>query len=374
MLPVPGWSAFMGGANPLISSAFQRGPLSFFSFGRYALAEALRRAGVGRETAVLLPALHCRSMVEPALHLDAETRFYPVTADLRPDFAALDALAADGAVRAMLLSHYFGFTNALDEARAFCARHGIALIEDCAHAFFGEHRGQPVGTFGDYAIASAWKFFPVRDGAMLRDNSGGSAAPLGRPPALAELKAGAAGLAQGARRVWRRESLPPIDGEALMARARAVAARLAQAGGGRPGVPTFQPEGVDLAGLRLSRGLVSITATGRLVARRRANYRRWLDGVRDVPGLCPLFPDLPEGVVPYAFPVLADADGLVFHAIKLAGMPLWRWEDMAVTACPVARDYRVRLLQLPCHQAIRPDELDWMLDLVRTVAARVATG
>jgi hypothetical protein len=29
-------------------------------------------------------------------------------------------------------------------------------------------------------------------------------------------------------------------------------------------------------------------------------------------------------------------------------------------------------LQLPCHQAIRPDELDWMLDLVRAVALRIA--
>lgn len=372
VLPVPGLGELAGRTDPAPLSAFRHGPLSFFSLGRYALAEALRRAGAGRETAVLLPALHCRSMVEPTLHLGAEVRFYPVARDLRPDFVAAETLAADGKVRALLLPHYFGFPNALDEARHFCARHGLALIEDCAHAFFGDYRGQPLGTFGDYAIASAWKFFPVRDGALLRDNVGGSAAPLRPPPLKAELKACAAGLEQGAKRALRRHPLPPIDAAAWVERARAVATRLVQAGGGRPGEPGFQPEGANLAGLRASRALMSVVDTGRLAGRRRANYRRWAAGVKDAPGLHPLFPELPEGVVPYAFPVLADADGLLFHAIKLAGMPLWRWEDMAVTDCEVALDYRARLLQLPCHQAIRPDELDWMLDLARAVALRVA--
>lgn len=372
VLPVPGLGELAGRTNPAPPSAFRHGPLSFFSLGRYALAEALSRAGAGQETAVLLPALHCRSMVEPALHLGAEVRFYPVARDLRPDFVAAETLAADGKVRALLLPHYFGFANALDEAQAFCARHGIALIEDCAHAFFGQHRGRPLGTFGDYAAASVWKFFPAQDGAVLRDNTGGGGSRPRPPSVKMELKACAALLEQGMKRALRRQPMPPIDGQALVTRANAVAARLAGAGGGRPGVPTFTAEAVGLAGLRVSRAVASAVDAGRLASRRRANYQRWLAGVRDVPGLTPLFPDLPEDAVPYAFPVLADAGGLLFHAIKLAGMPLWRWEDMAITDCPVAMDYRMRLLQLPCHQAIRPDELDWMLDLVRAVALRIA--
>jgi len=45
---------------------------------------------------------------------------------------------------------------------------------------------------------------------------------------------------------------------------------------------------------------------------------------------------------------------------------------MAMTDCPVSRDYRLRLLQLPCHQGLREEELDWMLDVFRTVAPEIA--
>jgi len=370
-LPVPGLAAFFGRREASVSSAFLDRRLSFFSFGRYALAEALRRAGAGPETAVLLPAFHCRSMVESVLHLDAEARFYPVTADLQPDFTAVRALAADGKVRAMVLTHYFGFVNALDEAQSFCSHKNMALIEDCAHAFYGMHRGKPLGTFGHYATASAWKFFPVRDGARLRDNTGSPTAQLRALPAKTELKACAALLETGMRRWLQRRPLPAVDGPVLLSQAKTLSDRLASQGGGKAGSPTFLAKSAAVADSRISRALIPRVSHGRIAHRRRRNYLRWLEGVRDIAGLRPLFSNLPEGVVPYAFPLLADAEGVLFHAVKLAGIPLWRWEDMAMTDCPVSRDYRLRLLQLPCHQGLREEELDWMLDVFRTVAPKL---
>ena len=371
-LPVPSLAVFFGRKEHSVPSAFLDRGLSFFSFGRYALAEALRRTGAGSGTAVLLPAFRCRSMVESVIHLNAEARFYPVTADLQPDFAAAQELAGDGKVRAMVLTHYFGFVNALDEAQAFCSHQSMALIEDCAHAFYGEHDGKPLGTFGHYATASAWKFFPVRDGAMLRDNTGGPAAKLRSPPTKAELKACAAMLESGMKRSIHKSSLPVIDGPELLGRAKTIADRVASLGGGEIGTSTFHSECVHLAGLRASRTHISVITHGHVAHQRRKNYLRWLEGVRDVPGIRPLFPSLPDRVVPYAFPLLTDAEGLLFHTVKLAGIPLWRWEDMAVTECPISRDYRLRLLQLPCHQDLREEELDWMFDVFRTVSPRGA--
>lgn len=369
-LPVPSLAAFFGRKEHSIASAFVDRRLSFFSFGRYALTEALRRAGAGSGTAVLLPAFHCRSMAESVIHLNAEARFYPVTPDLQPDFAAARELAGDGKVRAMVLTHYFGFVNALDEALSFCSNQSMALIEDCAHAFYGEHNGQPLGTFGQYATASAWKFFPVSDGAMLRDNTGGPAAKLRSPPTTTELKAYAAMLKRGMERLIHGRSLPAIDGPELLKGARTIADRLASLGGGETGTSTFQPEFEHLAGLRASRAYISVIAHGPIAHRRRKNYLQWLEGIKDLPGLRPLFPNLPESVVPYAFPLLADAEGVLFHAVKLAGIPLWRWEDMAMTDCPISREYRLRLLQLPCHQGLREEELDWMLSVFQTVSSR----
>ena len=61
--------------------------------------------------------------------------------------------------------------------RQFCVERGIALIEDCAHAMFGEADGKPIGAHGHYAIASLTKFLPTVDG----DASCTAEAPRGAP-------------------------------------------------------------------------------------------------------------------------------------------------------------------------------------------------
>jgi hypothetical protein len=109
-----------------------------------------------------------------------------------------------------------------------------------------------------------------------------------------------------------------------------------------------------------------------VAGRRRAHFQRWLDGLAGVAGVRPLRGELPPGVVPYAFPLLTDAGGLAFHALRSAGIPIWRWEDMARSPCPVAADYRLRLLQLPCHQSLNEEEVDWMIAVTRAVMAQIA--
>lgn len=370
MLPYKGRRRWIGRSGREVPSAFL-GAGEFFVHGRYALVEALRRAGVGPGGAVLLPAYHCRTIVESALYLGAEVRFYPMTADLKPDFASLDRLNADGAVRAMLVTHYFGFANDVVAAEAYCSQHGIALVEDCAHAFYGAHEGRTLGTIGQYSIASAWKFLPVRDGAMLRDNTAtdGSLALAGQGP-LKEAKAAAALLEARVARLVRRPDLQAPEVSELLRQARKIAAA-----GPRQKCTDdmqFNRGQVGMAGLRLSCWQIAHTPHDEVARHRRARYRQWLDGVRDVPGVRPLFPDLPDGVVPYAFPLVTDAGGMIFHALRLARIPIWRWEDVAVTSCPVALDYRLRLLQLPCHQDLSEREIDWMLRVLRGVAEGLA--
>lgn len=350
--------------HEVAESAFMQG--ESFVQGRYALAEALRRAGAQPGKVVLLPALHCRVMVEPVMYLKACPVFYPLLSDLRPDFDALSALLDEmtAPVVALVLTHYFGFQNALNEMAEFCKRYGIALIEDCAHAFYGQSDGRLLGTVGDYAIASPWKFLPVRDGGVLRDNTGGAIEYRQAQPWLAEVKALAALLLIG----WRARHFasPQLDAIALDVAARQLATACVKR---QPyaGLQEFRPEQRLMSGLRGSRFLMSHAAHGWIAQRRRENYQCWLDGVCGVPGATALFPSLPEGVVPYAFPVLIDEQGLGFHLLKLSGLPIWRWEDMAMSDCAVAREYRIRLLQLPCHQSLRKEQLDWMIATLRLV-------
>lgn len=360
MLPTLAASAWSWQADE--GSVFLHGGEAFVQ-GRYALSEALRRAGAGAGRGVLLPSLHCRVMVEAAQVLGARPVFYPMLPDLSPDFSALSLLLErqDTPVAALVLTHYFGFPNAPERVAAVCKRYGVSLIEDCAHALYGKVHGRALGTWGRYAVASPWKFLPLRDGGILLDHRCDDAGERIAQSWLAEAKALAA-LLQFAW-VNRHHALPTPDREALAADTEGAGELSA-----RSGLQYFQPQQMRMAGLRTSRWLARHAAHDWIAARRRAHYRRWLDGVRDLPGVTALFPELPDDIVPCAFPLLLDEPG--FHLLKRAGVPLWRWEDMAIADCAVARDYRVRLLQLPCHQSLTEPELDWMIAIVRQVAVR----
>lgn len=342
-----------------------------FVQGRYALLEAFRRLELHPGQTILMPACHCRTMVEPADHLGLKVRFYPMTANLQPDFPRLSVLAADGMVRAMVLTHYFGFANDVQEAGNFCRAHGLALIEDCSHALYSSLDGRALGSFGDFATASLWKFLPTRDGAVLLDHRGSSPPLLHAQPWFTEFKALAA-LAHRSKSVV--SKLPPID-ETSLAHGATALAEISAARPPKPGKCSLRANGLGRGALRASGVLSAVYPHGWAMAQRRALYRRWLDGVAGVAGVSPLFPQLPDGAVPYAFPLIADTGGLIFHALRLAGIPIWRWEDVAVAAidaCPISRSYRPRLLQLPCHQDLSEDAVDWMATVVRAVTPMIA--
>jgi len=61
-----------------------------------------------------------------------------------------------GRTRAILAVHYAGFPCAVGELAALAREHGLALIEDCAHAVFSWSGGRPCGAFGD---AGCYSFF-----------------------------------------------------------------------------------------------------------------------------------------------------------------------------------------------------------------------
>lgn len=375
------------GAPARPGTVFFRRESRFYRRGRYALLEAFRLAGVGPQGALLAPAYHCRTMLDPAQRLAGEVRLYPLNADLTPDFTALAALcAAPGApVRALLLTHYFGFAQPAAVVARWCAERGIALIEDCSHAFFGEAKdvsGQALaalgsfgtfGTFGDYAVASPWKFFPCADGGVLVANRGAVLpAPPARGGAAAELKAEAKAVLGSLRGVGRLRGGADETPEQLhrrLAQLAATPAAPAVEGVAEDGglSPHYRPEDEGLAGLRSSRLLMRVTDAPRLIARRRRHYAAWVQGVAGLAAARPLHPALPDSCVPYMFPLLVDHPEFHFALLKRLGVPIWRWDEMARSACPVAAAYRLRLLHLPCHQDLSAGEMAWMIAAVRAV-------
>ena len=159
-------ATFGSDAGCAVPSVLTAGDVKFVPRGNIAIALALTHAGIGQGDQVLLPAYHCKSMVEPVIWRGAEPVFYRIGYDTFPDLDDVTQ-ALTPRSRAILVPHYFGFPQNMQLIRDFCDQHHLILIEDCAHAFFGLHAGQPLGSFGDYAIASAWKFYPVPNGGCL---------------------------------------------------------------------------------------------------------------------------------------------------------------------------------------------------------------
>ncbi len=356
-LGFPGWPPGSPGA---MKSAFL-GAECYYHQGRYAIARALVEAGVDSSHAVLMPSYHCRSLVEPALFLDAPILFYQMDECLRPLREHLiDLVSRSGVqIRALLLTHYFGFPQDVDWVVQFCREREIVLIEDCAHAFYGEYQGSPLGRHGQFAIASPRKFFPVPDGGILLDNRKQYRLSLGlqMQPVASELKAAAKGIASILKNFNKSEICIPQSVKYNTDPPGVVNSEDVY----DTGMKWFKPESVHEAGLRVSRWRTKYANHKKICARRRKNYLLWLAAVEGLNDVAALHSELPEHIVPYMFPLIVKNNPhYIFHILKENGVPLWRWEDMAVTDCRVTNSYRISLLQLPCHQGINDFHIEWM--------------
>lgn len=344
-----------------------------FARGRYALREAYRLSGIGPGSALLAPSYHCRTMLDPALALGGDVLLYPLRPDLSPDLAALDALAATRPVRAVLATHFFGMPQPFAPLAAWGKERDITLIEDCSHALFCEHhRPSGVGNLGDFVVSSPYKFLPSPDGGLLYARDDGRLKNLSTrtPSWYNELR--------GMHFAWsrtaeRRRNQTALDAARLDAEYTAIAE-----GQPHPAIDRhelagpsadYRPDHEGYSSLRFSHLLYGHPDIATIAQRRCDNYRRWAAVAMNLPYCRPLYPELPAGCIPYMFPLIIDKAEPHFTRLKQLGMPIFRWDSIAVSGCSTASDYRLRLLQLPCHQSLSDNDIDWMIAAVRKVGA-----
>jgi len=377
--PVASWGC-LGASTADLPAIDGVGPsLNVFS-ARYALAHALRLLGIGESDRVLLPAYHCTAMVAPCVSLGATPVFYRVTPTLDVDYD--DLVSRSEGARALVAVHYYGFPQDLARLRRICDERGMALIEDCAHAFFGRSDGQPIGSAGDFAIGSPWKFFPVRDGGCLVSSSRHSV----------ELNLRGAGWSLELR-AWVRTietagrygRLRPISWlMALAQRVRSLRRVRATREAVDPrlrsslGDLEYEPIWLDRLPSQCSRWIVAHSGRRRIVERRRENFEWLVSRLEGTPGLRLVHSSLPEDVVPYVLPVVFENAAPVFRCLKCAGVPVLRfgeirWPDLERGICPVADRYSERLFQFPCHQELTQRERAWIASQIQQ-AAREAHG
>lgn len=119
------------------------------SSGTAALHTALWAAGVGSGDEVLVPAYSFMATALAVLHSGA----IPVFVDVQRHSHNLDPEQIGKHVtprtKAIIVVHLCGLPADMDEINAAARRHGITVIEDCAHAPAATYKGRMTGNLGD---------------------------------------------------------------------------------------------------------------------------------------------------------------------------------------------------------------------------------
>ncbi len=120
-------------------------------------APCMRLAGVGPGDEVITSPYSFVASANCAIYEGA----LPVFADIDQSTLNLSPEAVEAAItprtKAVVAVDIFGYPCELDELRAVCDRHGLALVEDACEALGARYKGEPIGSHGHPAV---WAFYP----------------------------------------------------------------------------------------------------------------------------------------------------------------------------------------------------------------------
>jgi hypothetical protein len=248
----------------------------------------------------------------------------------------------------------------MDEVRALAARRGLLVVEDCALSLLAAEGTRPLGTVGDAAIFCFYKALPVPNGGALLVNDpaiAGAPAPPRAAPLVSTLSHAAGSLlANLALRGGE-------AGESVRASVRHAYALARGASGLQPvstGTSAFDPALVDLGMSPLATAIARRVDPGAIVAARRRNWFLLLGRLRErVP---PVLGELPAGASPLFYPLAVEDKDAVrgrLAACRIEAIDFWRH---AHPLCPPgefpeAEALRRRVLELPVHQDLEPEDM-----------------
>ena len=136
----------------------------YFSHARTALKYGLLSLDLSEDDEILLPSYICDVILHPLKN--RKLKFYKITNNFLPDWIDIKDKVSSK-TRAIMMVNYFGKINDIDNFLDFAKKNNLFLIEDNAHGYAGEYRGELLGTFGDIGISSPRKFINIKSGGVL---------------------------------------------------------------------------------------------------------------------------------------------------------------------------------------------------------------
>jgi perosamine synthetase len=140
-----------------------------FSYARVALKYGLSYLKLEKDSEVLIPDFICDAILHSFNDLDIKYRYYSLQSDLTPNWNSIE-IAKNSNTMAIMMVHYFGFPQNIDDFQLFCKINNLLLIEDNAHGYGSIFNGQKLGKFGNIAINSPRKTLGLKSGGQLLIN------------------------------------------------------------------------------------------------------------------------------------------------------------------------------------------------------------
>lgn len=149
----------------------------FTNAARTAWELLLRNIHLEAGKSILLPAYigitdrEGSGVLDPVENTKTAFTLYPVGERLQVDLNVIEDLLKTGKHPLLLVMHWFGLLHVdMPALKTLCDRHGVLLIEDCAHVPGPSARADGPGSFGAAAFHSLHKMIAVPNGGALRVN------------------------------------------------------------------------------------------------------------------------------------------------------------------------------------------------------------
>jgi dTDP-4-amino-4,6-dideoxygalactose transaminase len=329
--------------------------------GVWAAARALGLAG----HEVLVPAYHHGVEVEALEAAGAIPRFVRVDGRMRLDLEHAEACIGPR-TRALYVIHYLGLPQPMDDVLALARQYGIAVFEDCALALLSRDGDVPLGSRGDVAVFCLYKTLPVPNGGVLVANRPLCVSPPSRPAPMGSTLSHATGsfLAHLALRHG-------PGGEAARDAIRRAHRAVRSATGMHAlstGTTHFDAEAIGVGMSRLTAVILENLDYDAIVEARRRNWFLLSSRLRELAP--PVHAELPPGACPLFYPLLcADKAGTAARLAARSVETVDFWRDghpaCSAEAFPEVAALRRRVLELPLHQDLGPDDMAYLASAVQ---------
>ena len=350
---------------------------------RGALYQLLSALPQNAGNTILLPAFHCVALVDPVVAAGFKAVFYRIRQDLTIDIEDFASKLKPG-VAATVVVHFFGFPADLDDIAMLSHEHGSYLIEDCAHSFLSRSGDETIGRRGDFAIFSYYKFAPSLVGGSLVVNRKNLRLEL--PNARLPLHKQVVIVKRLFTQALMNTSDNPLSSALLRldhfrinrrnqrnserTYNKTVVAETPSSSTTLPSAFLNDPFLFDEALARsampwISKRIVESSKWQEIANKRRQNYLLLSRLLPDTGVLRRMLPDLPEGVVPWFYPVSLSNRTNHQRALRKLGIPLSLFgvplhsalNDSNEHTCEDARALSRDLMLLPVHHLLGEDQI-----------------